>query len=76
MSKLWAVQPLHTSIVEVLLKKRGSSTDTDLLNSLKKSYGELSLRELNKTLMRLEIDGIIHVSTLTKNKKRVEIRKI
>jgi DNA-binding HxlR family transcriptional regulator len=76
MSKLWAVQPLHTSIVEVLLKKRGSSTDTDLLSSLKKSYGELSLRELNKTLMRLEIDGIIHVSTLTKNKKRVELRKI
>ncbi|MEE9509130.1 MAG: ArsR family transcriptional regulator [Candidatus Bathyarchaeia archaeon] len=76
MSKLWAVQPLHTSIVEILLKKRGSSTDTDLLSSLKKSYGELSLRELNKTLMRLEIDGIIHVSTLTKNKKRVEIRKI
>ncbi|MCK4885422.1 ArsR family transcriptional regulator [Candidatus Bathyarchaeota archaeon] len=76
MSKLWAVQPLHTSIVEILLKKRGSSTDTDLLSSLKKSYGELSLRELNKTLMRLEVDGIIHVSTLTKNKKRVEIRKI
>lgn len=76
MSKLWAVQPLHTSIVEILLKKRGSSTDTDLLSSLKKSYGELSLRELNKTLMRLEIDGIIHVSTLTKNKKHVELRKI
>jgi DNA-binding HxlR family transcriptional regulator len=76
MSKLWAVQPLHTLIVEALLKKRGSSTDTDLLSSLKKSYGELSLRELNKTLMRLEVDGIIHVSTLTKNKKHVELRKI
>jgi DNA-binding HxlR family transcriptional regulator len=75
MSKLWDVQPLHTSLVEVLLKRGGSSTDTELLDALKKSYGELSLRELNKTLMRLEVDGIIHVSTLTKNKKRVEFRK-
>lgn len=75
MSKLWYVQPLHTSLVEVLLKRGGSSTDTEILRALKKSYGELSLRELNKTLMRLEVDGIIHVSTLTKNKKRVEFRK-
>ena len=76
MSKLWDVQPLHTSIVEVLIKNGGSSTDTELLRALKKSYGELSLREMSKTLMRLEVDGIIHVSTLTKNKKRVELRKI
>jgi len=76
MSKLWDVQPLHTSIVELLLKNRGSSTDTEVLRALKKSYGELSLRELSKTLMRLEVNGIIHVSTLTKNKKRVELRKI
>lgn len=75
MSKLWDVHPLHTSLVEVLLKRGGSSTDTEILRALKKSYGELSLRELNKTLMRLEVDGIIHVSTLTKNKKRVEFRK-
>ena len=75
MSKLWNGQPLHTSIVEVLLKNGSSSTDTELLRALKKSYDGLSLRELNKTLMRLEVDGIIHVSTLTKNKKRVELRK-
>jgi Fe2+ or Zn2+ uptake regulation protein len=76
MSKLWDVQPLHTSLVEILLKRGGSLTDTELLRALKKSYGELSLRELNKTLMRLEVDGIIHVSTLTKNKKRVDFRKM
>jgi hypothetical protein len=75
MSKFWDVQPLHTSLVEVLLKRGGSSTDSELLGALKKSYGELSLRELNKTLMRLEVDGVIYVSNLTKNKKRVEFRK-
>jgi DNA-binding HxlR family transcriptional regulator len=75
MSKFWDVQPLHTSLVEILLKRGGSSTDTEILRALRKSYGELSLRELNKTLMRLEVDGVIYVSKLTKNKKRVEFRK-
>ena len=74
MSKLWDVQPLHTVLVEALVKRGGNSTDTELLGDLKKSYGEISLRELNKTLMRLEVDGVIHVSSLTKNMKRVEFR--
>ncbi len=74
MSKFWDVQPLHTALVEALVKRSGNSTDTELLGDLKKSYGEVSLRELNKTLMRLEVDGVIHVSSLTKNMKRVEFR--
>ena len=41
---------------------------------LTKYYGDLSLRELNNTLMRPEIEGVIHVFRLTKNMRRVELR--
>ncbi len=74
MTKYWPVIPLHTRIVEILLSKRGVITDNELYQALQKSYGDLSLRELNKTLMQLEVDGIIHVFRLTKNKRSVEIR--
>ena len=75
MTRLWPVLPLHTCVVEILLKKGGALTDTELYQALRKSYGDLSLRELNKTLMRLEIEGIIHVFRLTKNIRRVELIK-
>jgi Fe2+ or Zn2+ uptake regulation protein len=75
-SKYWAVQPLYTSVVETLLKKNGNATDTELYTSLKKTHKDLSQRELNKTLMMLEVEGVIQVFNLTKNKRRVEIRRI
>ena len=74
MTKFWPVLPLHTCVVEILLKKGGALTDTELYQALQKSYGDLSFRELNKTLMCLEIEGMIHVFRLTKNMRRVELR--
>jgi Fe2+ or Zn2+ uptake regulation protein len=74
--ELWTTQPLHTALVEILYKKGGALTDVELYKALEKAYGKLSHRELNKTLMRLEIHGVVHVSHLTKNKKRVELRHI
>ena len=74
MTMYWPVLPLHTCVVEILLKKGGALTDTELYQALRKTYGDLSLRELNKTLMRLEIDGIIYVFRVTKNIRRVELR--
>jgi len=74
MTKYWPVLPLHTCIVEIPVKKGGAITDSELYQALQKSYGELSLRELDKTLMRLEVDGIIHVFRLTKNRRSIELR--
>ena len=76
MSKYWDVQPLYTSVVEMLLKKNGNLTDTELYTALKKTHKDLSPRELNKTLMMLEVEGVIQVFNLTKNKRRVEIRQL
>jgi Fe2+ or Zn2+ uptake regulation protein len=74
MTQYWPALPLHTCIVEILLKREGVLTDTELYRDLRTSYGDLSLKEMNKTLICLEIEGIIHVSRLTKNKRRIEIR--
>ena len=47
--------------------------DVELYNELKKDYDDLGFIIFNKTLMKLEIKGIIHVFNLTKNKRGVEL---
>ncbi len=63
---------MYLSIVEVLQKK-GPMTDFDLLGELKSNFGEISFRELNRELMKLELAGILRVSRLTKGKRQVEL---
>jgi len=60
------------AVVE-LLKKEGTLTDAELLKDLRDSFGELSPRELNRVLMKLEISGLIRVSRLMKGKRSVEL---
>jgi len=70
--KTWRPHPLYLAIVE-LLGKRGPLTDVELYDLLKESYGDIGFGNLNQTLMRMEIEGKIHVSTLTRGKRRVEL---
>jgi hypothetical protein len=63
---------MSLSIVEILDKK-GSMTDIDLLKELRSNLGEVSFRELNRELMKLELAGILRVSRLTKGKRQVEL---
>ncbi len=63
---------MSLSIVEVL-EKKGPMTDVDLLKELKSNLGEVSFRELNRELMKLELAGILRVSRLTKSKRQVEL---
>jgi len=71
-AKTWRPQLLHLKIIEVL-ERRGSLTDAELYNLLKEFYEDLSFSELNKALMDMEITGHVHVSTLTKGRKRIEL---
>ncbi len=48
-------------------------TDVELYDLLKGSYEGVGFSELNKTLMRMEIKGIVHVSAHTKGKRRIEL---
>jgi len=63
---------MSLSIVEIL-EKKGPMTDIDLLKQLKSDIGDVSFRELNRELMKLELAGILRVSRLTKGKRQVEL---
>jgi len=70
--KTWKPHPLFTQIKE-LLERKGPMTDVDLFDLVKGTHEGVGFSELNKTLMRMEIEGTIYVSTRTKNKRRVEL---
>jgi hypothetical protein len=55
------------------LERKGPLTDVELYELIKESHGEAGFGDLNKTLMRLEIQGKLYVSTRTKGKRRVEL---
>jgi len=72
--KTWKPRPLDLTIVEVL-EKKGPMTDTELLDLLKDIHEDLGFGMLNQTLMRMEVEGKIYVSSLTRGKRRVELVK-
>ncbi len=63
---------MFLSLVGVL-EKKGPMTDIDLQKELKSNFGEVSFRELNRELMKLELAGILRVSRLMKGKRQVEL---
>lgn len=74
MSKVWSPRPLELFIVEVL-EKKGALSDIDLLKELKANFGEVSFREMNSTLMKMELAGVVWVTRLMKGKRQVELTK-
>lgn len=72
MSRVWSPRPLSLAIVEVL-EKKGAMTDIDLHKELKDYFGEVSFRELNRDLMKLELGGILRVTRLMRGKRQVEL---
>src|SRR5947209_14477059 len=65
---------MSLSIVEIL-EKKGSMTDLELQKELKSNFGEVSFRELNTGLMKLELAGVLWVSRLMRGKRQVELRQ-
>lgn len=63
--------PLRNLVYEKI-KQAGNMTDSDLMNMLIKEGVSLTETNLNKTLLDLEIYGLIRVSWVTKDKRRVE----
>ena len=72
--KTWKPHPLYTEVME-FLERKGPMTDLELYDLVKGSNESIGYSDLNKTLMRMEIEGRIYVSTLTKGKRRVEINE-
>ena len=59
-------------VLEVVDRK-GPLTDDELLRELRNGKEDLSFRELNRILLKLEINGLVRVSRQMKGKRRVEI---
>ncbi len=74
MSKVWSPRPVELSVVEVL-EKKGALSDVELLKELKANFGEISFREMNTTLMKLELGGVVWVTRLMKGKRQVELTR-
>ena len=72
--RTWKPHPLHMIIIE-LLENKGPMTDIELLNIIKENNEDIGFRTFNQTLMKMEIEGKIHVSSLTRGKRRVELVK-
>ena len=60
------------NIIYEKIKQAGNMTDSDLVNALTKDAIDLNESELNKILLDLEIFGLIRVSWVTKDKRRIE----
>ncbi len=71
-SKIWKTMPLSTAVLMVIEKRQGVVLDDELGNILSMEFGDVSKSEINQTLMNLEIRGLVHVSYITKNKRRIE----
>jgi len=70
----WNSLPLTNLILNILHKRRGIIVEDELLRSLKKELGtEPSEAELNSALLKLEINGLVHVSQIKKTKRRIEV---
>ncbi|HEY7734543.1 MAG TPA: hypothetical protein VIB07_07095 [Nitrososphaera sp.] len=64
--------PLRNLVYEKI-KQAGNITDSDLMNALTKEGVTLAESDFNKTLLDLEIYGLVRVSWLTKEKRRIEL---
>ena len=64
--------PIRNLIYEKIMQA-GTMTDTDLMNALAKEGITLAESDFNKTLMDLEIYGLVRVSWVTKDKRRIEV---
>jgi hypothetical protein len=72
----WTAIPLRNLIINILRKRHGVILDDELERALKQELGsQPSEAELNSALMQLEINGLVHVSQITKTRRRVEVIK-
>ncbi|HVP26818.1 MAG TPA: hypothetical protein VMT26_04035 [Candidatus Bathyarchaeia archaeon] len=72
-AKIWKTHPAYFVALEIL-KKKGAMADTDLFETLSEDFADLGFKDFNELLMRLEISGRITITSLTRGKRRVELK--
>lgn len=64
--------PIRNQMYEKI-RQAGTLTDADLVKELAKDGITLADSDFNKTLLDLEIYGLVRVSWVTKEKRRIEL---
>ena len=72
MEKVWGPRPVQLLVLDVIGRK-GPLTDDELLREIRNGKEDLSFRELNRILLKLEVTGLVRVSRQMKGKRRVEL---
>ena len=70
---IWKTMPLATAVLMAIQKRQGVLLDDELVKILSMEFGDVSKTEINQILMELEIRGMVHVSFITKTKRRIEL---
>ncbi|MHA2054888.1 MAG: hypothetical protein ACW99F_14975 [Candidatus Hodarchaeales archaeon] len=68
----WRPFPLTFSIMNIVERREGIILEDDLVRLLESDVGNISERELNRALMKLEIEGLIHVQSIKKNQRVIK----
>ena len=68
-------QKLTQSTIVDLLKREGALTVEDLYKRTKKRHSSLTNDDLQKRLMRMEIQGLVKVYQMPRGKRRVELAR-
>jgi len=63
---------IPSTIVESL-GRSGAQEFEELYKAVQKLHSDLNQHEFNRTLMEMEIQGLIRVSRMTRGKKRIEL---
>jgi DNA-binding HxlR family transcriptional regulator len=58
--------------MNIVERREGIILEDDLVRLLESDVGEISERELNRALMKLEIEGLIHVQSIKKNQRVIK----
>jgi len=70
-TKTWKTYPAYFALLD-LLKKKGALPDTELFEALTDEFEDLGFKDFNALLMKLEIAGKVRVTSMVRNKRRVE----
>lgn len=71
-TKTWKTHPAYFFLLD-LLKKKGALPDTELFEALTDEFEDLGFKDFNALLMKLEIAGKLRVTSVVRNKRRVEL---
>jgi len=66
----WNLLP---SVIVDTLKRNGALKFDQLHKNIKKRFSDLSENDLEHTLMKMEIQGLVKVYPLPRGKKRIEL---